>query len=83
MLFRSIPASAFYEEMGSGYVYVIEEVEGILGTEYRTRKVSVSVLERNGSDVAISSAALGVDSEIIERSNKEFEENAAVRVMKD
>lgn len=78
-----IPASAFYEEMGSGYVYVIEEVEGILGTEYRTRKVSVSVLERNGSDVAISSAALGEDSEIIERSNKEFEENEAVRVMKD
>ncbi len=78
-----IPISALYEELGSGYVYVEEEVEGILGTEHRTRKVSVTVLERNGGYAAISSAALGPDSRIIERSNKEFTENEAVRVMED
>lgn len=79
-----IPTSALYEDISAMYyVYVVEEVEGILGTEHRTRKISVTVLEKNGGYAAISSAALGPDSEIVERSNKEFAENAAVRVMEE
>lgn len=78
-----IPVSALYEDMSASYVYVVEEVEGILGTENRARKISVTVLEKAGGYAAISSAALGPDSEIIERSNKEFTENEAVRVMEE
>ncbi len=78
-----IPISALYKDIGSDYVYVAEEVEGILGTEHRTRKVSVTVLEENGGYAAVRSASLGPDSGIIERSNKEFTENAAVRVMEE
>lgn len=78
-----VPISALYENMGSAYVYVVEEVEGILGTEYRTRRVSVTVLEKNDGYAAISGAALGSDSGIVQRSNKELGENAAVRVMED
>lgn len=79
-----IPISALHGDISSTYyVYVVEEVEGILGTEHRTRKITVTVLEKNGGYAAIRSAALGPDSEIVEHSNKEFAENAAVRVMEE
>ncbi len=76
-----IPGSALYQDLSSSYVYTVEEVEGILGKEYRIRKNTVTVLEQNGQYAAVRSAALTQESEIVERSNKELTENAAVRVM--
>ena len=76
-----IPAHALYHEDRGSFVYIVEEVEGILGMEKRIRKVTVTVLESNDEYAVISSESMGPEIHIVESSNKELEENAAVRVM--
>ncbi|MCM1111920.1 MAG: hypothetical protein NC399_01560 [Muribaculum sp.] len=78
-----IPDSALYRDSFSAWVYTVEEVEGILGTEHRIRRMPVTVLEENGQYAAVTGAGLTQESRIVERSNQELAENAAVRVMEE
>lgn len=78
-----IPVSALYQENTSCYVYVLEQTEGILGTEYRPRKVPVTLLEQNGEYAAIKCSSIDGDSDIITDSSKELSEEEAVRVISD
>ena len=78
-----IPRSALYQDSVVYFVYVLEQVEGILGTEYRPRKETVTLLEKNAEYAAIRSSAIDGETEIIMGSNKEFSEETAVRVVSD
>lgn len=76
-----IPVGALYSQTAGGYyVYVAEEQEGILGTEWHIRKVSVNVLEKNDSYAAIESAGITLDSKIVEYSSREIAEGSVVRL---
>lgn len=76
-----IPRRALYQDNSLYYVYVLEQVEGILGTEYRPRKEIVTLLEQNGEYAAIRSSSVDAETEIIMSSNKEISEETAVRVV--
>ncbi|MCM1527154.1 MAG: hypothetical protein NC091_07910 [Bacteroides sp.] len=76
-----IPVSALHADGLTEWVYVVEPVEGILGTEYRTRKINVTVLARNSEYAAVRGVSLQAESEIISGSNKELSDNVPVRVM--
>lgn len=78
-----IPRSALHQDSVVYFVYVLEQVEGILGTEYRPRKETVTLLEKNGEYAAIRSPAIDGETEIIMGSNKEFSEETAVRVVSE
>lgn len=78
-----IPMSALYQNNSSCFVYVLEQVEGILGTEYRPRKIPVTLLEQNGEYAAIKGSSIDGDSDIIIDSSKELSEEEAVRVISD
>ena len=78
-----IPRSALHQDSVVYFVYVLEQVEGILGTEYRPRKETVTLLEKNAEYAAIRSSAIDGETEIIMGSNKEFSEETAVRVVSD
>lgn len=78
-----ISRSALHQDSVVYFVYVLEQVEGILGTEYRPRKETVTLLEKNAEYAAIRSSAIDGETEIIMGSNKEFSEETAVRVVSD
>lgn len=67
------------EEQGGNYVYVAEEREGILGTEWRVRKVYITILDQTDSVVAVESAEIGADTRIVETTTKELADGDAVR----
>lgn len=65
----------------SYFVYVAQEQEGILGTEWYVRMVPVTVLEKNSSYAAIESAGITGDSKIVSYYSKEPEDGSTVRVI--
>ena len=78
-----IPAQALHvTELGGYFVYVVEEREGILGTEQCTRKINVEIIDQNGQYAALTNAAVTQDSLIVTGSTKELGENDVVRVIK-
>lgn len=77
-----IPQYALHQgKMGDYYVYVVEEQEGILGTENRIRETKVTVLEENNESAAIQSEFLTKDSVIVMKSNKDIAEDDIVRIV--
>lgn len=77
-----IPAVGIHsDEQGGSYVYVAEEREGILGTEWRARKVYVSVLDRTDSVVAVESAEIAAETKIIMNATKELNDGDVVRLV--
>ena len=69
------------EEQGGYYVYVAEEREGILGTEWKVRKVFVTILDRTDSVAAVESAEIGGDTRIVTTSSKELADGDTVRTL--
>lgn len=70
---------AVHTEKTRSYVYVLEEREGILGSEYYVGEVNVRILDQNDDWMAIESAALDGESRIIVSADKEFKKGDAVR----
>lgn len=73
----SLPA--LHEANGRNFVYVVNEREGILGTEYYVEEITVSVVDKNDRLAAIE-GAVTEESRIIESSTKEFQKGDAVRL---
>lgn len=77
-----ISASAVkIDTAGTAFIYVVEEQEGILGTEWKITRVQVKVLDRNEYYAAIENSSLTKDSLIVESANKKFGEGDVVRIV--
>ena len=77
-----IPASCIHtDEQGGDYIYIAEEREGILGTEWRVRKVSVTIPDRTDSVVAVESAEITTETRVVVYSTKELSDGDAVRLV--
>lgn len=77
-----VPIECVYQEgENQYYVYVAEEREGILGTEWRVRKVKVALLDQNDREAAIHSSELSLESRVVSNSDKELEDGTVVRVL--
>ncbi len=63
------------------YVYVVEEREGILGTEWKVRRVSVRILDENDTAAAVQSAEITGDTRIISATDKALKDGDTVRVV--
>lgn len=70
---------ALHSENGRNFVYVANEREGILGTEYYVEEINVSVIDKNDKLAAIE-GALTEESRIIESSTKEIKKGDVVRL---
>jgi multidrug efflux pump subunit AcrA (membrane-fusion protein) len=78
---KIIPIRAIRSDMLGKFVLVLEENEGMLGTEYKTVRRNVNVLESDNTRSAIESDITSSDKIIIE-SNKNIEEGNTVRISK-
>lgn len=77
-----VPAGCVHSDgQGGDYVYVAEERGGILGTEWRVRKVFVTVLDRTDSVAAVESAEITTDTRIIADAAREFHDGDVVRLI--
>lgn len=78
-----IPIGALYSENNGArhYVYLIEEREGILGTELRAVVRYVKVLDQNDKYAALEEGSIGREESVIISSDKEFEKNSVIRIM--
>ena len=74
-------AALYSNQYGNYYVYVAEEQDGILGTEWKVRTVFVTILDQNDRVAAIESAGITVESKIVMSSTKELKEGDTVRLL--
>lgn len=74
-----IPVECIYGEENK-FVYIAEEREGILGTEWKVRKVNVRVVDQNENTAAIESAEIGTDTRIVRSATMQLSDGAAVRL---
>lgn len=73
-----VPVKALHDE-GGKCVYILEEKEGILGTEISARSLTVRVLDQNEDFAAIADELLSGDMKIVTESDKELENGIAVK----
>lgn len=74
-----IPLSALHSENGRYFVYVVNEREGILGTEHYVEEITISVVDKNDRLAAIE-GAVSDESLILESSTKEVKKGDVVRL---
>lgn len=75
-----ISSLCIHDEEGS-YVYVAEEREGILGTEWKVRKVFVTILDQTDMMTAVGSAEISGDTKIVVTSTEDLTNGAVVRLV--
>ncbi|MDE7197544.1 MAG: hypothetical protein K2O15_01530 [Lachnospiraceae bacterium] len=73
-----VPVKALHNE-GGNCVYVLEERNGILGTELSIRSLTVRLLDQNEDYAAIADDLLSGDMKIVTESDRELENGAAVK----
>ena len=73
-----VPLKALHNE-GGNCVYVLEEKNGILGTELSVRSLTVRLLEQNEDYAAIADDLLTGDIKIVTESDKELSNGIAVK----
>lgn len=74
-----ISLTALHSENNRNFVYVVNEREGILGTEYYVEEINVSVTDHNEQLAAIE-GAVSEESRIIDSSTKEIKKGDVVRL---
>jgi multidrug efflux pump subunit AcrA (membrane-fusion protein) len=77
-----IPVNALYNDPYSGYyVYVAQERDGILGTQWVARRIYVILLNQDQNMCAIRSASIHQDTLIITEYDKPLSDSAPVRLV--
>ena len=75
----TLPVETLHEERGGYYVLVLEEEQGVLGTELVVRRVDVEVLDKNGTAAALEEGVLSGEQEVVSSSNRMLQEGDRVR----
>jgi len=72
-----VPRKALHDD-GGNFIYVLEEKNGILGTELSVRSLTVRLLDKNDDNAAVEDELLTGDMKIVTESDKELSNGAAV-----
>lgn len=75
-----IPLEAVHENGDQHYVYLVEESEGFLGTEYHISVRNVVVAWQNDSYAAVQDSGLTSEDKIVIYTNKELYDGQVVRM---
>ena len=74
-----VPLEAIHQDDKEYYVLVMGEKETILGNQQVANKISITIADKNGDQVAVKDSALSVYDEIILTSNKDIKDGDRVR----
>ena len=75
----TLPVDAVVEESNGTFVYILNEKEGLLGSEYYAEKIKVQVKDKNDRFVALESGTIGADAKVITYATKELKQGESVR----
>lgn len=73
-----VPTRALHNDGGNA-IYVLEEKEGILGTELSVRSMTVRLLDKNEDYAAVADELLSGDIKVVTECDRELENGAAVK----
>lgn len=73
-----VPVKALHNDGGNA-IYVLEEKEGILGTELSVRSMTVRLLNKNEDYAAVADELLSRDMKVVTECDKELENGIAVK----
>lgn len=73
-----VPVKALHND-GGNVLYVLEEKEGILGTELSVRSMTVRLLDKNENYAAVVDELLSGDMKVVTECDKELENGIAVK----
>lgn len=76
----SIPLTAVHEDNGKMFVYVIETRNTVLGDAYYTRRVDITVKDKNYAYASLEAGALTSDSLVVTDSDRYVEAGVRVRL---
>lgn len=74
-----VPLQALHEEQNGYYVLVLQEEQGVLGTQLVARRLNVEVLDKNDTDAALEEGLLTRDQEIVSSSSRMIQDGSRVR----
>lgn len=74
-----LPIQALHEEQNGYYVLVVQEEQGVMGTELVARRLDVKIRDKNSTNVALEEGLLSGDQEVISSSTRSVEEGSRVR----
>ncbi|MCI8484200.1 MAG: biotin/lipoyl-binding protein [Lachnospiraceae bacterium] len=74
-----IPVQALHEEQSGTFILVVQEEQGVMGTELAVKRLEVNVLDKNSAYAALEEGLLSGDQEIISSSSRVIEDGSRVR----
>lgn len=74
-----IPLSALHEDQTGYYVLILQEEQGVLGTQLVVRRLNVEVLDKNDTEAALEEQLLTRDQEIVSSSSRMIQDGSRVR----
>ncbi len=74
-----IPIQALREAERGYYVLVLQEEQGVMGTELVVRRLEVKVRDKNDSKAALEDGMLTGDQEVVSSSSRPLEDGSRVR----
>lgn len=76
-----IPLQALRGGQGEYYVLVLEEEQGVMGSELVVKRLNVQVVDKNSTSAALEEGLLTGEQEIISSSSRMIQEGSKVRRM--
>ena len=74
-----IPIESLYEEQTGYYVLILQEEQGVMGSELVAKRFEVEVVDKNGTQAALAEGMLTGDQEIISSSSRAIVDGSQVR----
>lgn len=75
-----VPLEAVHTETGQSCVYIIEEKEGFLGTEYYVKKQNIRIAEQNERYAAVEDSGINESDSIVTYATKDLYDGDTVRM---
>lgn len=75
-----IPLEAIHTETGQSCVYIVEEREGFLGTEYHVKRKNIHIAEQNERYAAVEDSGIKETDSIVTYATKELYDGETVRI---
>lgn len=76
----TVPVTALHQENNKSYLYLLDQVDTVLGQDYQVRQMEVTVKDKNSQYAALEGAGLTEDLKVITEADRYIEAGSRVRL---
>ena len=77
---KCLPSESIHSDGVSNFVYIVDEVSSLTGTDLSARKLIVSLIAQNQKFVALNEISITRDQRVIAQSDRMLSENVRIRI---